>query len=209
MKWTSPFRMDRRSTVLLSSDLHLLVLTLRFKEGNLYDSFWEEELTVVMWPSTSLLCSLPNGPMNLRDERGSGKKETLIGELVDREDGRLAPHNNHLIGACMPGSSMDQSSGRWGSKVKRPFILQTSPRMASLRQGMCFFLPAIYRGTGFWTKSGRWAGDCLRQVIMYDYNNKSNEKQVKETVLTRSQSWLLVCNSFPCCSEQLSWWLSW
>ena len=54
--------------------------------------------------------------MNLRDERGSGKEETLIGELVDREDGRLAPHNNHLIGACMPGSSMDQ---RWGEMRKQ------------------------------------------------------------------------------------------
>ena len=68
-------------------------------------------MIVVMLPSTSLLCSLPNEPMSPRDERGSGKEETLIGEPVDREDGRLAPHNNHLIGACMPGSSMDQRSG--------------------------------------------------------------------------------------------------
>ena len=29
-------------------------------------------------------------------------------------------------------------------------------------------------------------------VIIYDYNNKSNEKQVKETVLTWSQNWLLL-----------------
>ena len=29
----------------------------------------------------------------------------------------------------------------------------------------------------------------LRQAIKYDYNNKSNKKQVKETVSTRSQNW--------------------
>ena len=44
--------------------------------------------------------------------------------------------------------------GRWGIKVKRPFILQTSPRMASLRQRWInFFLPAIYRWTEFWTRA--------------------------------------------------------
>ena len=34
--------------------------------------------------------------------------------------------------------------GRGGSKVKRSLILQTSPRMASLGQGMCSFLPSCY-----------------------------------------------------------------
>ena len=32
--------------------------------------------------------------------------------------------------------------------------------------------------------------DSLRQPIMRDYNNKSNGKQVKETVSTWSQQWL-------------------
>ena len=36
--------------------------------------------------------------------------------------------------------------------------------------------------------------DSLRQAILYDYNNKSNEKQVKETVPTWSRNWLLLCN---------------
>ena len=31
----------------------------------------------------------------------------------------------------------------------------------------------------------------LRQAIIYDYNYKTNEKQVKETVPTCSQNWLL------------------
>lgn len=35
----------------------------------------------------------------------------------------------------MPGSFMDQRWQGGGNKVKRPLILQISPRMASLRQG--------------------------------------------------------------------------
>ena len=37
----------------------------------------------------------------------------------------------------------------------------------------------------------------LRQAIIYDCNNKSNEKQVKETVSMCSQVWLPV----PTCSQ--------
>ena len=36
--------------------------------------------------------------------------------------------------------------------------------------------------------------DSLRPAILYDYNNKSNEKQVKETVPTWSQNWLFLVN---------------
>ena len=36
--------------------------------------------------------------------------------------------------------------------------------------------------------------DSLRQTILYDYNNKNNGKQVKETVPTWSQNWLPLCN---------------
>ena len=39
--------------------------------------------------------------------------------------------------------------------------------------------------------------DSLRQAIMYAYNNKTNEKQVKETVPTCSQKWI-----FPATTEQ-------
>ena len=34
----------------------------------------------------------------------------------------------------------------------------------------------------------------LRQAVMYDYNNKSKEKQIQEAVPTWSQNWLLLCN---------------
>ena len=38
--------------------------------------------------------------------------------------------------------------------------------------------------------------DSLRQSILYDYNNKSNEKQVKEVVPMWTQNWFLLCK---CC----------
>ena len=84
--------------------------------------------------------------------------------------------------------------------MKKPLILQTSPRMASLRQGMCSFLSSCHlqvakvlnKGTLF--NSQAEGQDSLRQAIVYDYNNKSNEKQVKETVSAWSQNWLL-CDS--------------
>ena len=46
----------------------------------------------------------------------------------------------------MPGSFMDQRWQGGGNKVKRPLILQISPRMASLRQGVVLvssFLPSM------------------------------------------------------------------
>ena len=54
------------------------------------------------------------------------------------------------------------------------------------------FLPAVYRWTGeqrHFNNQVEGQGS-LRQAIMYDYNNKSNGKQVKETVPTWSQNWL-------------------
>ena len=70
--------------------------------------------------------------------RCRGKEETLIGELSDHEDGKLAPQNNLLIGVWVPGSFIDQRERRneelkskcriererqWGSKVKGPSVL--------------------------------------------------------------------------------------
>ena len=60
----------------------------------------------LLLPSPSSLCSLPDRSVKLR-ERCLGKEETLIGELADREDGRLVPQNNHLIGVWMPGPFVD------------------------------------------------------------------------------------------------------
>ena len=73
-------------------------------------------------------------------ERGGAeaRKMTLVGELADWEDGRLAPQNNHLIGIWIPGSFIDQrersneeleSKGKiererqWGKKSEMVFSL--------------------------------------------------------------------------------------
>ena len=74
---------------------------------------------------------------------------TLFGKQSDQEDGRLVSENNHwhLDARFFYKSGM----GEWReSKVKRPSVLQTSPRMhASGRRCVNFFLPAIHRWTGF------------------------------------------------------------
>ena len=72
--------------------------------------------------------------------------------------------------------------------------------MASLRRGMCQFLPSCYlqvdrvlnKGTFNSQTEGQ---DSLRQAMLCAYNNKNNEKQVKELVPTWSQNWRLLCNS--------------
>ena len=57
-------------------------------------------------------------------------------------------------------------------------------------------LPQVDRilNKGTLVKSQAEGQNSLRQTILYDSNNKSSEKQVKETVPTQSQNWLL-CNN--------------
>ena len=40
-----------------------------------------------------------------------GSERDFIQEPADQEDGRLVTQNNHLVGAWLPGSFLDQ---RWG-----------------------------------------------------------------------------------------------
>ena len=84
------------------------------------------------------LSARPKRGQWIRETMSWVKEETSFGELTDWEDdGRRTPQNNHLLRVWMPGSFTDQ---RWGAgevRKQRPLILQTSPRMASLRQGMC------------------------------------------------------------------------
>ena len=64
------------------------------------------------------------------------QQETLSGASWLTEKMVLAPQNNHLVRAWLPGSFMDQRwVGRRGDKVNTIQSLQTSPRMPSLRQG--------------------------------------------------------------------------
>ena len=48
---------------------------------------------------------------------------TLFRKLADKEDGRLTPENNHLVGVWMPDSFMGQTWEEVGNKVKRLFNL--------------------------------------------------------------------------------------
>ena len=77
--------------------------------------------------------SLHNRPVNLRAQMLSqGIRPYSESQLTDK---------------ILPGSGYQfllwiRDEERWGNKVKRPLILQISPRMANLRQGMCSFLPS-------------------------------------------------------------------
>ena len=50
-------------------------------------------------------------------------------------DGRLMSQYDHLMGSRFQILLWIRDEGRWGNKVKKPLILQISPRMASLRRG--------------------------------------------------------------------------
>lgn len=65
----------------------------------------------------------------IQEKRFWGKKQTLIWEPPDWEDGRLAPQNNHLIKAWLPGSFLDQrwGGGRWRSKEKDYSVFANVP----------------------------------------------------------------------------------
>ena len=68
----------------------------------------------------------------------ASQTDSLPTELRGKpEDGRLAPQNNHLLGVWMPGSLIDQRQGEVRKQSKKAIILQTSPRMARLRLGIC------------------------------------------------------------------------
>ena len=111
-------------------------------------------------------------------------------------DGRLMSQYNHLTGSGFQILLWIRDEGRWGNKVKKTLILQISPRMASLRQGYVLissFLPS----TGGQSSEQRHFNsqaegqDSLRQALMRDYSNKSYREQVKDTVPTWSQNWLI------------------
>ena len=70
------------------------------------------------------LCLVKDRPMNLRCT--VGMRKGLFQELVDREDGRLAPQNNHLVRAWLPGSFMDQRRGGVGGEEIKQKDLQTN-----------------------------------------------------------------------------------
>ena len=110
---------------------------------------------------------------------------TLFGKPEDQEDHRLMSQNNSLIGVWMPGPFIEQ---RWGEVRKQSKKTINLPNIsqngrAGARDMLIYsFLPPT-GGQGAEHKhcnSQAEEQDSLRQTTMYDYNNKSNEKQVNE-----------------------------
>ena len=70
----------------------------------LYDCLHRQAHTVTNLCS---LCSPQDRSVNLRGGV-EARNTTLFGKSADREDGRLASQNNHLVGVWMPVSFMGQ-----------------------------------------------------------------------------------------------------
>lgn len=70
----------------------------------------------------------------------------------------------------------------WGNKVRRLLILQTSPRQKPQARDLFISSSLPSRWTGSWTKALSQAKgqNSLKQAIMYVYNNKNKEKQIKK-----------------------------
>ena len=80
------------------------------------------------------LCYWVDRPINLRQRVGTGKGH--YSELAGQEDGRIAPKNNRLVGAWLPGSFTDQRLR--GNKVKRLFNPCKCPlEWQASGKGMC------------------------------------------------------------------------
>ena len=121
-----------------------------------------------------------------------------MGDPDDREDGRLAPQNNHLTGVWTKffyRSEMGEVR-KWSKKA---INLANIPRNGTSQAGHVL-IPSSRPSTG---GAGSGQGSLvysqaegqgsLRQAILYDHSNKSNAKQVQETVPTRSPNWLPLC----------------
>ena len=80
-------------------------------------------------------------------------------------------------------SLQSEMRGRWGKKVKSHESCKYLLEWQALgRRYVNFFLPHIHRWTKSWTKALKLntkaeGQDSLRQVIIYDYNNKSKSKK--------------------------------
>ena len=127
--------------------------------------------------------------------RDWGKEYNFI-QKADQQDVRLASQNNHLVGVWMPVSFMGQ---RWGegeeTKKTMPLILQIFLEWQASGMGVLvssFLLSAGGQGSEQRHFNSQADGQGpLKQATMCDHNNKSNGKQVKETVSTWRQNQLL------------------
>lgn len=102
----------------------------------------------------------------------------LSGKHADQEDGRLMSQNSLLLGLDGRFFYRTERGRSSESKVKMSYVLQISPGIASLREGICSFLPScsypqMNRVRMFpWTKALRFSIQAegqgsQRQAIMY------------------------------------------
>lgn len=123
---------------------------------------------------------------------------------TDREDGGLASQNNHLI----VGQVLWQNRGgvgEEGEQSEKAMNLVNISQNGKSQAGdaLNFFLPAYSTGQRPEQRhlTAAEVQGSLRQAIHSDHSTRSHEKQVKETLPTQSQNWLLPCNS----SRHSSW----
>ena len=99
-----------------------------------------------------------------------------------------------LTGVRMPGSFLDHS-GEVRKQSKKAINLANISQNGKPQRGdeliSSFLLSTGGQGSEQRHSNSQAEGQgSLKQAIMYDYNNKSDGKQVKETVPTWSQNWL-------------------
>ena len=76
---------------------------------------------LILLPSPSLLCLLARQANKSKRWGVGARNMTLFRKPAVQGDGRPASPNNHLAGAWMTCSFMDQRWGKWENKVKRSF----------------------------------------------------------------------------------------
>ena len=133
----------------------------------------------------SKLALLTTWQANKSERWGTEAKNIIIfWKLAYQEDGRLMSQNNHLIRSKFKVLLQNRGGGRWGNKVKRPLILQISPRIeASWRRSVNFFLSAIYKWTSSWTNN-------IRHILV---NAKNKTKSLIIIMIIKMWKAILVC----------------
>ena len=122
---------------------------------------------------------------------------TLYGKPADREDGSLAPQNDHLMmgGGLEARLFYRAEMGEVRKQSKKSTNLANISQKCKPQAGdvlISSFLPSTGGQVSqqrHFKSQAEWQ-DSLRQPIRCDYN-KSKGKQVKEAVSAWSQNWLL------------------
>ena len=118
-------------------------------------------------------------------------------ELTDGKDVSVAPQNNYLVGAWMPGSLTGQRwEGGEETKLKKPsHSSKCLLKWQVSGSGMCF--TSLQRFAG-----GQGQAISLRQVITYAYSNERGK--IKDKFTETDPVWM---NNYPslvalCCYRE-------